>query len=337
MNARLIALSFSVMLLSACGGRFGPPASTAVPPASEAKAAAPQKVYWTLFAGPAYPQVQIANVPLKVKSKANSIDSSSQNDLLYSSGMAIDSAGRLWILSFGQSNGAPTSALVFKLPLDANSVPLYTFVLTGTSGADALAFDPSGDVWVTSPGTHEVFEYKGPFTKSKTLNPAVTLNGGSDNPFGIAVDKSAKVYISINNSTGTDSIAVATPPYKHEPYFLNGLTAPGGLMFDKSGNLYASSNGSAPALVRYNSNNLKNGATPNIVDPTGLPASSYEAAFAFTAKGDLYAANCGNSGTAGLDVWPLSAKKFTSKLPPSVQYTNADLQSVGCAWGIAIK
>jgi hypothetical protein len=338
MKVRSIALGFSIVLLSSCGGGFGPPASpSAFVSAAITRQKVQQKVYWTLFAGAAYPQVQIATVPLRAKSKVVSIDNTSQNDLLYSSGMAADSAARLWILSFGQGSGDPTSALVFNLPINAKSAPRYTFVLSGTSGADALAFDPSGNIWVTSPGTHEVFEYKGPFTKSATLTPAVTLNGGSDNPFGIAVDHSAKVYISINNSSGTNSIAVATPPYKHKPYFLNGLTAPGGLAFDKSGNLYASSNGATPAVVRYDSSDLKSGDTPSVVDATGLPANSYEAAFALTAKGDLYAANCGNSGTAGIDVWPLSSKKFGSKLAPSVEYTNGKLQLVGCAWGLAIK
>src|ERR1700731_4676023 len=148
------------------------------------------------------------------------------------------------------------------------------------------AFDPSGNLWVTSPGNQSVVEYTGPFTQSATLTPATILTAGVDVPFAVAVDKNANVYISNNGSTGTNSIAVVSPPYTGEPYFLNGLTAPGGLVFDNAGNLYASSNGSAPAVVRYNSNHLKSGDQPSIVDPAGLKATSYEASFAFTAHGD---------------------------------------------------
>lgn len=297
-----------------------------------------QKVYWTLFTGKQPTQVQTAKVPLTATSKDASIHNSSQNDLLSTSGMAVDSAGRLWILSYGQANtGNPTYALVFNLPLTAKSVPLHIFTLSNTSGADDLAFDSSGDIWVSSPGNQSVLEYTGPFTQSGILTPTKTLTNSIDDPFAVAVDKNANVYISNYGSTGTHSITVMKPPYTGKPYFLDGLTAPGGLVFDNVGNLYASSNGSTPSVVRYNSNHLKSGDKPSIVDPAGLGATSYEAAFAFTAHGDLYAANCGNNGTAGIQVWPLRQKKFSPKLAPSVNYTNKQIQLVGCAWGIAIK
>jgi len=344
MTSRAIGLALLIALLSGCsGGGFPPPAQTAPQAFSSDSATigAPhvthQDVYWTLFAGAPYPQVQIAAAPLKTASKSTSIYSSRKNNLLDSSGMAVDSSGRLWILSYGKNSGAPTSALVFELPLTATSIPKYTFVLSGTSGSDALAFGPSGNLWVTAPGYHEVLEYKGPFAKSGTLKPVTTITAVSNNLFGIAVDKSANVYFSLNNSRGSRSIAVEKPPYKASPYYLEGLMYPGGLIFDKHGNLYASTNGTPPAVVRYNSNHLQSGDKPNIVDPTGVPAGSYEAAFALTAKGDLYAANCGNAKTAGIDVWPLGSKTFSARLAPSVLYTNSNLRLVGCAWGIAIK
>ncbi len=297
----------------------------------------PQNVYWTLFADADYPQVQIAQVPLSKTSMASTINSTVRNNLLETSGVAFDTAGRFWILSYGQTNGDPTSALVFSLPVTARSAPLFTLVLSGTLDADALAFDPSGNLWVTSPGNQSVVEYTGPFTQSATLTPATTLTAGVNTPFAVAVDKKGNVYISNNGSTGSDSIAVMKPPYTGQPYFLNGLTAPGGLVFDAAGNLYASSNGSTPAVVRYNSNHLKSGDQPNVVDAAGLKATSYEASFAFTATGDLYAANCGNNNTAGIQVWPLGLKRFSAHLKPSVRYTNKKILRDGCAWGIAIQ
>ena len=190
---------------------------------------------------------------------------------------------------------------------------------------------------MTSPGNTSVLEYAGPCAKSGTLSPAITISAPGYKPSGIAADKSSNVYVSNFESAGTKSIGVLAPPYNGAPYWLNGLSAPGGLVFDKQGNLYASTNGSAPAVVRYNNDDLKKGNKPSIVDPTGLPAGSYGAAFAFTSAGDLYAANCGNSNSAGIDVWPLSNKEFSKTLSPSVLYSNADIQDAGCAWGIAIK
>jgi sugar lactone lactonase YvrE len=296
-----------------------------------------QHVHWTLYAGRTYPQVQGAKIPLRAKSKTLDLGGSEQNDLNYTSGMTVDKSGHLWVLSFGKYGGNPVTALVFDLPLKASSLPKYSFVLSGTDGSNALAFDPSGNLWASSPGNNEVLEYSGPFTKSGTLSPALTFDGGDYQPYGIAFDRSAILYISIFNSTGTNSIAVAAPPYTSGPYFLDGLTSPGSLTFDAAGNLYSSSNGSSgAAVVRYDADNLKKGAKPSIVDPTGLPSGSYMSAFAFTSAGDLYVANCGSSGSAGIDVYSTSRSKFGANLKPSLLYSNADIQGAGCAWGIAI-
>ncbi len=346
MNARSVALLFSLILLGGCGGGgFEPPSlgSAAEPAVSPVQFLTPRTrhdVYWTLFAGVTYPQVQVARVPLMTDSKVASIGKGAKNDLLYTSGMAIDAAGHLWILSFGPYSGNPTSAVAFKLPLTYKSVPIHRFVLLGTMASDALAFDPSGNLWVTSPGNSSVMEYAPSLKKNAKLKPVRTLTAAAGtNSYGIAVDASARVYISANNSTGTDSIAVVKPPYKkRDTYFLDGLTSPGGLTFDSNGNLYASTNpSSGAALVRYNSNHLKKGATPSIVDPTGLPTGSYLAAYAFAPNGDLYVANCGGASSDGIDVYPTGTQKFSSKLSPSVIYTNSDIQQAGCAWGIAIR
>lgn len=351
MSARSFGFAIFTVLIAGCGGAFAP---AGVPnggaPAVEAPDVAVlplakvrrQHVYWTLFAGAKYPQIQMAAVPLRSKSKSRSVNNGSKNDLLYTSGMAVDRAGHLWVLSFGQYHGNPTTAVVFKLPIKPASNPLYTFVLSGTSASNALAFDASGNLWVTSPGNDSAMQYSGPFTKSGTLTPAITLSATGFATWGVAVDKHANVYFSNSTSTGTDSIAVVKPPYSGSPYFLNGVSKPAGLAFDKAGNLYASTCGgctasATAAVVRYDSNGLKSGDSPSIVDPTGLPASSYLASFAFTAKGDLYAANCGNSGSAGVDVYPTSEKAFTAHLAPSVEYKDSAMSAAGCAWGIAVR
>ena len=343
MNARKIAPYFTMAVLCGCG--LGAPSGAGVEPGvplaapnlAATNAGASQSVYWTLYASCSFPQIQFAVIPIERKSPATNYYCSTQNGLGYTSGLGVDSSGRLWVLTFGKDGGNPASAAVFKPPLTATSRPLRTFVLSGSDGPNALAFDPSGNLWITSPGNTSVLKYKAPFGKHEALDPVLTLKNSCCNPAGIAFDRSAKLYVSNFNSTGTFSIGVLAKPYTGKPFWLNGLHSPGGLAFDKSGNLYASTNGSAPAVVRYNSNDLSNGDTPSIVDSAGLPAGSYGAAFAFTANGSLYAANCGNDSTAGIDVWPLSKKKFSSTLRPSVLYSNADVQEAGCAWGIAIK
>lgn len=344
MKPTTIGVYLTMALLGGCGGgvvphseaaEAGTPIAVAGLPPVAANAA--QSVFWTLYAGCSFPQIQFAAAPMERTSPTTNYSCSQRNGLGYTSGLRVDSLGHLWVLTFGKYGGNPASVKVFKLPLKASSRPLHTFVLTGSDGPDAMIFDPSGNLWTTSRGNKSILEYKGPFTKSRTLKPAFTLTNPCCDPSGIAFDQSGNLYASNFNSTGTNSIGVLAKPYTGTPYWLEGLTAPGGLAFDKNGNLYASTNGAHPAVVRYDSDDLKNGDAPSIVDSAGLPARSYEAAFAFTSNGSLYAANCGNESSAGIDVWPLSRKKFSSSLSPSVLYTNADVQQAGCAWGIAIK
>jgi hypothetical protein len=342
----------STALLAACGGPAfvsgpGAPVSLANPNLLTEDVTSHQRVYWTLFAGSAYPQVQIAAVPLHATSKTTSIFNNSNNSLLYSSGMHVDETGRLWILGFGVYRGDPGSVSVFTLPLRMTSTPKYTFVLSGTSDPDHLTFDQLGNLWVNSHGNNAVLEYTGPFTKSGTLRPKTTLTDGIISPSGIALDRTGNVYVSLSTSEGGHSIAVFKAPASNKtPFYLRGLDGPGGLIFDAKGNLYASSNGAPDAainggpraaIVRYDSGDLAKGDSPSISDSAGFPAGSYESDFALTKTGDLYYANCGSAGSVGVYVYPTSKKAFSSNLSPSVVYTNTYLQDVGCAWGIAIK
>ncbi len=327
------------LFLTACstpGTATAPPVAAAASSDSVSAKATPH-VYWTLFAGSGYPQIQFAKVPLTAKSQVSNVFSSQKNTLNYSSGSHVDSLGRLWVIVFGKNSGKPGTALVFKLPLTASSTPLYTFVLSGTDDPDHLTFDASGNLWVNSQNNNSALEYTGPFKKSGTLSPATTVTDGLDGPSGIALDASGNLYISNFASSGSNSIAVFTAPISNrEPYYLDGLYSPGGLVFDKQGNLYASSNGSshADAIVRYNSGHLTSGSKPSIVDSTGLQ-HTYGSDFSLSPTGDLYFANCGSTGS--IIVYPTSTKSFSSSLAPSVNYTNADLKEAGCGWGIAIK
>jgi DNA-binding beta-propeller fold protein YncE len=175
-----------------------------------------------------------------------------------------------------------------------------------------------------------------------TLVPTVTLSlPGFTNPTGNAVDAAGNVYVPNLGSHGTNSIAVFTAPVTSAStpaFFLNGLRFPGSLIFDAQGNLYASDNpqGSQSAIVRYNSNNLVSGAMPNVVDPTGLGTQNYGTAFAFDGLGNLYVADCGNAGSAGVRTYLTGTNPFTATLAPSSTFTDVPINSLGCVWGIAI-
>ncbi len=297
-----------------------------------------QSVYWTLFTETSDPQIEFAALPLTANSQSTDIYGTSQNMLNQTSAIGFDKAGRLWAFSWNTGSGNPGNAYLFKLPLTSSSVPIYAFVLSQTSDPDHFRFDKSGNLWVNSYGTGTILEYKGPFTKSGTLTPALALTAGiGPNNSGLAFDKHGNLYVSILASTGTKSIAVFAAPIQNKtPYYLNGLTGPGGLIFDKHDNLYAQNDpgGINDAIVRYNSNDLKSGDSPSIVDPTGLYGMMYEAEFALDSTGNLYDADCG--AMAQIFVYPTATQQFSSTLAPSVAYTNQYIAE-GCAWGIAVK
>ena len=218
------------------------------------------------------------------------------------------------------------------------------FTLPVSGDIDFLSFDNAGNLWASDYSNVLEYKFVGPFTSSRVLVPSVTLSlPGLTHPAGNAVDAAGNVYVSNLGSNGTNSIAVFTAPVTSSStpaFFLNGLRAPGGLIFDAQGNLYASSNPPAAqhTIVRYNSNNLLSGAVPNIVNPTGLGTANYEAAFTFDAAGNLYVADCGapNNG-AGIRSYPTGTNLFSATLAPSATYTNSNINTVGCVWGITIR
>ena len=340
MKSSLAALTLVFVLLG-CGGPSSmshtsqPQSAIALPAVALWPLERGQEVYWTPFSQSGV-QIQFADVPLRNNARVTSVLANSRNELAASNGMRFDALGRLWVLNFGHFHGNPGSVCVFDLPLTENSKPRYTFVLTGTIDPEHLTFDASGNLWVSdAPYNSVVSEYTGPFNRSGSLSPALTVTKGLQYPQGLAFDSHGNLYVANSKSSGVHSVAVFTAPVSNrQPYFLNGLDNPVGLAFDAAGNLYASDNyASLSAIVRYDSDHLKAGARPDVVNMTALH-EIFEADFAFTASGDLYFTNCGTFPS--IDWYPTSRQPFTARLAPSVSYSD-DAIDAGCAWGIAIK
>ena len=323
----ILALVASGTLASCTSG------SSSLPPPR--KPSSGQTAYWTLFASASNPQIQAAALPLSASSTVTSVPGS--NAIQFSAAMAFDSSARLWITSFPSGGGI--TAAVYSLPITSGSTPALTFNLPSGGDIDHMTFDAAGNLWMSDFSLKKVYEFNPPFTASGTLTPAVTVSVASfTHPSGLALDAAGNLYVTDFGSSGLNSIAVFTAPVTSAStpaFYLNGLSNPGGLIFDAQGNLYASTNGPAQSsIVRYNAGNLVSGATPDVVDTTGLGTQNYEADFAFDSTGNLYVADCGNASVAGIRSYPTGSSSFTSSLAPSATYTNANVN--GCVWGIAI-
>jgi hypothetical protein len=349
----VVALACLCLPLAACnstGVAYNPPGGSA---GGGAGGSTVQVIAWDFFAKTPFSQGEYTTLPLTSSSSVTEVNGNATNNLNYSFYALADSSQRLWVFSFPSGSPAQT-AEIFTNP---NATPI-TLTFTGTSDFGGVAFDKSGNLWAVDYNLLQLYEYTGPFTSSASLTPALTLNLPAPlaDPSGLAVDSSGNVYVTNfgDDTNGTDAVAVFTAPVTSSSpiaYWLDGPTRPSALIFDSQGNLYVgshnwtaggvncTSNCITPVvgIAKYASNNLSSGATPNATDNTGMGAvdsNPYAAQFALDSSGNLYMADCGNAGA--ILEYPSVATQFSATETPSVAYQDANLNSIKCAWGVAV-
>jgi sugar lactone lactonase YvrE len=203
-----------------------------------------------------------------------------QNGLNYAFGSAFDSGGNLWVVDFGNSR-----ILQYQPPFATNmnaslviGQPNFTSGGTATTNSGLsfpylVAFDASGDLWVTDGGNNRVLEFKPPFANGMAASlvigqtdfvsgGAATTASGLSLPCGVAFDSAGDLWIGdIYNSRVLE----------FKPPFANGMSAslvlgqasftaggasggqsgfywPFGIAFDSSGNLYVADYGNNRTL-----------------------------------------------------------------------------------------
>lgn len=218
--------------------------------------------------------------------------SPSASDLNAPKGLAFDSSGNLWVadvgynrvlkfttplvsgesatLAIGQSNF--TSGTFPNVPGCPPNCPPSQSSLDGPI---ALAFDSSGNLWVSDWSNHRVVEYNQPFSMGQ--NAALVIGGPDFNsnygfcpgldpdkcfapPDSIAFDHSGNLWVSDVgdsrvlgflsplSSSQSASLVLGLPDLTSEaPFFgapsAGNMSAPNGLAFDSSGNLWVADTG----------------------------------------------------------------------------------------------
>lgn len=267
---------------------------------------------------------------------------SSANKLTGTGPLLIDSSGRLWGL-----NGLNPPAIVgiFDTPLTSTSLPSVVLTLPSGVVANAMAFDPSGNLWIASwnSGAISAYEFTGPFNVTATLVAAhkVPVGGCTDSAsyFGMAFNAAGDLYVTCNGSPASSSVAVLlkSASYGSVNHYLSGLGAPSALIFDSAGDLYAGSNSAPPGggICLFKSGNLGAGATPNVCDSTGMGAAYWPVQLAFDSAGNIYSANCIDL-PGQLIVYPTSTQPLSAGLAPSAVYSDANIAASQCVGGVAI-
>jgi len=185
-------------------------------------------------------------------------------------GAAEDSAGNIYVADYGNNR-----VLQFKQPL-SNGMSASLAIgqpdfVTGTSNTTqnglhqplGLAFDSSGNLWVTDIGNHRILQYKPPFATgmnaSLVLGQAnftsgghATTSSGLWNPSYIAFDGSGNLWV---GDAGNNRVLEFKPPFATgmaaslvigQANFVSsgaattasGLAYPAGIAFDSGGNLW---------------------------------------------------------------------------------------------------
>ena len=150
----------------------------------------------------------------------------------------------LAVLSAGNSGSPPFGTVAFYSDT-AGSMTLLGTSGTLSGGADALAFDKNGNMFVAlSSYANVVDEYTPPYTGSPTV-----ISAGSSSSFNyptsLATDSSGDLYIGDSNYTVLEYAPGTTTPSRTLNPTVAGVTVlPNYLCTDPSGDLFVANNGS---------------------------------------------------------------------------------------------
>jgi len=219
--------------------------------------------------GPPFSTGEAASVVIGQTSLVGSGDSSPSGGLYGPTGLAFDSEGNLWV-----ADGGDNRVLEFKSPFSDGQLASLVlgqstfggYVATTTSfGMQSpayLAFDSSGNLWVSDQGNNRVLEFNAPFKTGEkasivigqanfTSSDPTTTATGLFEPLGIAFDSSGNLWVA---DSANHRILGYAPPFSTDeaanvvlgqPGFTSGGGSKAGLnaysiAFDSDGNLWVS-------------------------------------------------------------------------------------------------
>lgn len=144
-----------------------------------------------------------------------------------SGGVAVDSAGNIYVADYGQTLPNANGTTVTKVLRDGS----FSVFATGLSGASGNSFDSQGNLFQSNIAANKI---------SKITPAGVVSDFTSTNitgPVGIAIDTADNVYVA---NCGGASIAKITPDGLSSTIIASGapLSCPNGLTIDDAGNLY---------------------------------------------------------------------------------------------------
>src|ERR1039458_4580295 len=182
-------------------------------------------------------------------------------------GMAFDGSGNLWVMDYDNSrileykppfaNGMNASLVIGQADFTSGAAAITS---TGLDEPEFIAFDASGNLWVTDSNNNRVLKYAPPFANGMAASLVIgqtdfvssgsaTTAAGFSYPTGIAFDRAGNLWI---GDEGNDRVLAFVPPFTNgqlatgvlgQPDFVtaapnttqSGFDRPFGLDFDSRG------------------------------------------------------------------------------------------------------
>ena len=246
--------------------------------------------------------------------------------------VAFDHSGDLWVSDYNNSLAAeytPPFTTGESASLEVGSASFSTTGCAGTGAENVcsphgIAFDPSGNLWVSDSENSSIVEFQAPFTTGE--KSSVVLGEYSDGqpnatnldePFGIAFDSSGNLWVADSNDNriveykapltsdegaslvlGQTSLTSATDNVAQA-----NMSGPEDIAFDRSGNLWVADTENSRILEFFAPFSDGERASEVIGEPNfnsfgGNDTQSTVAlpeAIAFDHSGDLWVSDSGNS------------------------------------------
>jgi secreted PhoX family phosphatase len=244
--------------------------------------------------------VPSATIRAEVAGTGSSASLSGPRDLTF------DASGDLWVAN---EEGDDLVEFAPDQLESGSPVPRATISSGRANGLSVplgLAFDVSGDLWVTNEEGDDLVEYTPDQLVSGSPDPRVAAsaaNSGFDWPFGVAFDSSGDLWVANYSANSLVEFAPnqltngsPTPTATISSGSSGSLEGPDGLAFDRSGDLWVANYDEvtgADSLVEFAPNQLTTGSpTPTATISSSSSESLDEPqGLAFDSSGDLWVAN----------------------------------------------
>ncbi|HYH96351.1 hypothetical protein [Hyalangium sp.] len=256
-----------------------------------------------------------------------------------SEGSAFDREGNLWVV--GGTTADPPVLRIPAASLGTSGTKAADITLNdgplegGFPRARALAFDASGNLWVSVAFNDKIVRYtREQLTTGGSPTPTVEITG-LDGPLGLAFDPAGNLWVAFS---GDDRVArydasrltassTAAPDLLIEgttpPPVIGTLRGPAGLAFDSAGNLWVNFNGTLARLTPADQQGSGTVTlTPSVM--VGLAVTALPEGIVFDEAGNLWLAlRQGEFGRLGASQLTSSGDKTPEVIlrSPDVGYT----------------